>query len=82
MRESKAHKGELTLTVFVDGHVRHIRVRQIAGRGIALRADPTDREVFRDMKHLVDTYTRVKLQLRGSIPFYLVPHFQNNNSEA
>ena len=82
IRESQSCPGAYTLSVLVDGEVRHVKVRDAAGGGMCLRANATDREIFDDLLGLVKTYSSSKLQLKGSIPFYLVPISANDLSEV
>lgn len=82
LRESKTCAGSYTLSVLVDGEVRHIRVRDNPRGGICLREHAADREIFSDVLQMVRCYCNTKLQLRGSIPFYLLPAKIENMSEA
>eukprot|EP00045_Choanoeca_perplexa_P018194 m.281669 g.281669 ORF g.281669 m.281669 type:complete len:715 (+) comp17742_c0_seq1:90-2234(+) len=82
IRESQSCPGAFTLSVLVDGEVRHVKVRDAPGGGICLRANATEREIFHDLLDMVESYCSTKLQLRGSIPFYLVPASANDLSEV
>jgi hypothetical protein len=76
VRESQTCPGTYTLSVLVDGQVRHVRVRDAprgASGGLCLRENATDREIFSSLVELIECYAVCKLQLRDSIPFYLVP---------
>lgn len=82
VRGSQAEPGEHSLSVLVDGSVRHIRIRRQPNGGVALREQPTEREVFVDVLTLVQTYFTVKMQLKDTIPFYLVPDSVRDLSEV
>lgn len=82
VRESSSNTGELTLSVLVGDEVRHIRVCKLQQGGISLRANPTQREIFNNMNELVDCFSHTKLQLRDSIPFYLIPTPVTEQSDA
>lgn len=82
VRESKSCPGAYTLSVLVDGEVRHVKVRDADNGGICLRANATEREIFSDIMDMVTAYCSTKLQLKGSIPFYLVAATANDLSEA
>jgi fyn-related kinase len=82
IRESQSCPGAFTLSVLVDGEVRHVKIRDATGGGVCLRANATDREIFHDLIDMVTTYSSTKLQLKGSIPFYLVPNSANDLSEV
>eukprot|EP00730_Choanoeca_flexa_P004817 TRINITY_DN11808_c0_g2_i3.p1 TRINITY_DN11808_c0_g2~~TRINITY_DN11808_c0_g2_i3.p1 ORF type:complete len:672 (+),score=140.77 TRINITY_DN11808_c0_g2_i3:167-2182(+) len=82
VRESKSCPGAFTLSVLVDGDVRHVKVRDTPDGGVCLRANATEREIFSDVLEMIEAYCSVKLQLKGSIPFYLVPEAANDLSEA
>lgn len=82
VRESQSEPGMHTLSVLVDGKVRHIRVRNVKG-GVALRENPEKREIFPSLLALIRGYMASKMQLHDTIPFYLLSDDgAPDNSEA
>ena len=82
VRESQSERGEHTLSVLVNGRVRHIRVRKLGSRGVALRENASDREISPNLLELIRAYMVNKMQLANADPFYLIPETSEDRSEA